>query len=319
MKAILLILGTGISWPSFVQAQTDTVVVELTRSSKVILMVSDQKDLPELRQYDYQALFENILNKIENKSSSISDDQAHDTGEPVEVQWEENEEADKKWRSRHARNRSWGDRSSLNIDLGMNNYLSDGNFPVSDPYSVRTWGSWYVGINSIQRSPVSRKFYLEWGLGLSWYNFKFENTNLRLDKDEFGVTFTNDLTPDRHFRKSKLTVGYLQASFVPVIDFKGAGRRARMWDGDGRGFRIGIGPYGAYRLGSYNKVVYTEGGNRQKERNRDSFYLENFRYGIRLQVGIRSTDLFFNYDLNPLFTETPANPRLNAFSFGIIF
>ena len=90
-----------------------------------------------------------------------------------------------------------------------------------------------------------------------------------------------------------------------------------MWENDGELFRIGLGPYIGYRISSHSKLVYKDDG-REKEKDRDSFYLNNFRYGARLQIGYRSTDLFFNYDINELFEEGKG-PKLNAFSFGVIF
>ena len=59
-------------------------------------------------------------------------------------------------------------------------------------------------------------------------------------------------------------------------------------------------------------------GDKEKEKDHDNFYLNNLRYGIRFQIGVRSTDLFVNYDMNELFA-TDRGPKLNAISFGIIF
>ena len=89
------------------------------------------------------------------------------------------------------------------------------------------------------------------------------------------------------------------------------------FDGDHyESFRIGIGPYVGYRIDSYSKNVIEVDGEKHKDRNHENFYLDNFRYGLRLQIGFRDTDLFFNYDLNELFTAGKG-PKLNAFSFGI--
>jgi hypothetical protein len=223
-------------------------------------------------------------------------------------------------RGHHQGNRRW-DRSwqSFNFDLGTNNFLADNKFPTdNDPYAVRPWGSWYIGANSIQRSRLAKKFFLEWGLGMSWYSFKFENDNTRITKDDTGIQFTQDLS-DVNFKKSKLSISYVQASLIPVLDFGDHGRKRRVWDDyNNKSFRIGLGPYIAYRISSHSKVVYEDGGDRERDKDRDSFYLNNFRYGARLQVGFRSTDLFFNYDLNELFVENKG-PKVNAFSFGVIF
>ncbi len=47
------------------------------------------------------------------------------------------------------------------------------------------------------------------------------------------------------------------------------------------------------------------------------YYLNNLRYGARLQIGFRGVDLFANYDLNDLFSVKKA-PELHAVSFGIV-
>jgi hypothetical protein len=168
----------------------------------------------------------------------------------------------------------------------------------------------------VQRAKLAKKFFLEWGLGVNWYNFKFQEDNIRMSKDETGVIFTRD-TRDLDFTKSKLTASYVMMSLVPVLDFNDNHRKARIWDGDKESFRIGIGPYAAYRIGSHSKLVYEE-DDKEKEKDHDSFYLNNFRYGIRFQMGYRSTDIFFNYDLNELFISGKG-PELNAISFGVIF
>lgn len=223
------------------------------------------------------------------------------------------------WNMNHVRGNRWGRTwQSFNFDLGTNNYLSDGKFPDSNNelYSVRPWGSWYVGLASIQRTRMGKKFFLEWGVGVNWYNFKFQKDNILIQKDDNGITFVED-TREVDFKKSKLTASYITASLIPVVDFGDNSRKARIWEGYGNSFRIGLGPYIGYRIASHSKIVYDD-GDKEKDKQHDSFYLNNFRYGARLQIGYRATDLFFNYDLNELFASGKG-PNLNAFSFGVIF
>ncbi|MDZ7646130.1 MAG: hypothetical protein U5K54_02515 [Cytophagales bacterium] len=73
-----------------------------------------------------------------------------------------------------------------------------------------------------------------------------------------------------------------------------------------------------YRIDSYSKQAFNEGGDNQKLNDHDNFYLNNVRYGVRLQVGYQDVDFFFNYDLNELYIEDKG-PKLNAFSFGVTF
>ncbi len=319
--SVMLLVSVIVAAPA--QQKPDTVVVELAKSSRVVFTIKDRKDLPTLRQYDFQALFTDILNKIDN-TPVVSE---HDTvTEPAEIKreyeivtWDSDDDGDENWQKERKNTYSRRTRHSINFDLGMNNYLSDGKFPDenNELYTVRPWGSWYVAIRSIQHTHVKGKLFVEWGAGIDWYNFKFQKDNILMSKDENGVIFIDD-NRDVDYIKSKLTASYINASFIPVLDFGGRGSKTRFWDSYGSKFRIGLGPYAAYRIGSHSKLVY-ENGDKTKEKDRDNFYLNTFRYGLRLQLGIQSTDFFFNYDLNELFSSKPNNPKLNAFSFGIIF
>jgi len=332
-NVLAICILVGIVQVATAQTKPDTVVIELAKSSRVIFTVNDRSDLPILKEYDFQALFNDLIRRIEEKDSATTTTSATEQtvetsndynrgeyNENEEVDWGD-EDRDDDWSSvRITHNRYRGSRHSFNFDLGVNNYLASQKFPDADqPYAVRPWGSWYLGFNSIQRSPIGNKFYIEWGLGMSWYNFKFEDNSILLTKDDNGLIFTPDTNPDRDYIKSKLTASYVNASFVPMLDFGGYHRKARIWESRGSGFRIGAGVYGGYRIGSHSKIKYKEDGNREKDKDKDNYYLNNLRYGVRVQVGLRSTDLFFNYDLNNLFTDKINNPSVNAISFGIIF
>ncbi len=318
------------------QEKRDTVIVPLGKTSQVIFTIQDRSDIEILRHYNFQEMFQDILTKIESTDTAAvatSEPEAeHDTEtlakqKPDEENWnvtrndetyEEEDENDEQWNHKVERRRGGSGRTwqSFNFDLGTNNYLSNGKFQDTT-YTVRPWGSWYLAATSTQRTRVARHFFLEWAIGLSWYNFKFQNDDTMLERTDNGVEFITD-TRDVNHRKSKLTATYINASFVPVIDFGDRGRKPRVWDGYGSSFRIGFGPYVGYRVASRSKLVYKEDGDLEKEKQRNSFYLSNLRYGARVQLGFHGTDLFFNYDLNELFAEGKG-PKLNAFSFGVIF
>lgn len=313
-------------------SKRDTVIVELANTSRLIFTIKDRSDLPTLKAYDYQALFKDILAKIEGtdstKTTKTSVDTTANTQTVVTENWtslnkDDDEKEDEDWdddwdNNRHHRYRHDNHQGFFNIDLGMNNYLTDGKFPdeATTSYAVRPWGSWYVGLNSIQKLRVAGKFFTEIGFGVSWYNFKFENDGLILTKGADGVEFSQS-SPDVNSKKSKLTVCYLNASLVPVFDFGSRPHKSLFW-GHGDGFRIGLGPYIGYRIDSYTKHVYYLNGDKEKDHTRSSYYLNNLRYGARFQIGYRGTDLFVNYDMNDLYVEN-RGPKLNALSFGVIF
>jgi hypothetical protein len=61
--------------PVFMMAQVnrpDTVVVELARTSKLVFTMQDSTDLFQLKHYDFEALFQDILAKLENQNQDTS-------------------------------------------------------------------------------------------------------------------------------------------------------------------------------------------------------------------------------------------------------
>lgn len=338
MKLRMMFAALLMGWSGVSVAQdkpADTVIIKVGLGSKIIVAIKDKQDLETMKSYDFQALMNDLIIKLEQKDTSdlqkasadylkepmveeaVTETQVIDEDDNDDDDWD-----DENWtvvtskKNRHSK-RTY---SSFNFDLGTNNYLSDGNFPDQNNalYTVKPWGSWYVGINSTQRTRLSNKFFLEWALGVSWYNFKFQNEQTLITKDDNSVLFTLD-PRDADFKKSKLTATYLNASLVPMIDFGGNRRKPSFFDGDNAdSFRIGAGPYVGYRIDSYSKQKFEVNGDEQKPKDHDNFYLNNLRYGMRVQLGFDDVDLFFNYDLNELFIENKG-PKLNAFSFGITF
>jgi hypothetical protein len=317
---IAIILGVSIA--TVAQAKpADTVIVELAKTSKVIFTMQDRSDLELLKQYDFQALFNDIMNKLDTVKIVVIDTPKTESvvhTDVVEETWGK-EDDDDDWDDRKYRHRST--RHSFNFDFGTNNYLEEGDFPDNDgaQYAVRPWGSWYIGLNSTLRTQLSNKFFIEWGAGVSWYNFKFQDKSTLITEDDAGVHFAPDpRANDLSFVKSKLTVCYINASLVPMLDFGGHNRKARFWSSHNSAFRIGVGPYVGYRIDSYTKQVYKEDDDKEKDKENNNFFINNMRYGVRMQVGVRSADFFLNYDLNELFVANKG-PKLNAFSFGVIF
>lgn len=342
-KIFLTAIVTTLVITAQAQQKRDTVIVELAKTSRVIFTIQDRSDLEILKQYNFNDLFKDILVKLEtndttNLVNSDTTQAKHTTGDSEEVYWtregdehrddyhghgnndNHSDQSDNNW-DVHMHSRRWGRTwQSFNFDFGTNNYLQDGKFPdnTDEKYSVRPWGSWYIAMASVQRTRLGKKFFLEWGLGMSWYTFKFQDDDVLMQKTDNGVEFVSANIADAEYIKSKLSASYVTASLVPLIDFGGNSRKSRVWEGDADSFRIGLGPYVGYRISSHSKLVYKDGGSREKDKDHDSFYLNNLRYGARLQIGYRATDLFFNYDISELFVSGKG-PKLNAFSFGVIF
>jgi hypothetical protein len=311
--------------------KADTVEVELGKSSKMVLMVHDSADIELLREYDYNELFDDILHQLgsdhpdmdpeeedsmnsQENNADDRDDEWGDSHDGEEDDWDNEEERD------HEDQYPCSSTNFMMFDFGLNNWLQTGgdNGDADPIYSVRPWGSWYVGINLVEELRLSNQFSLNFRAGLSVYNFKFDENDVLMTKTPDGVVFSHDPRP-LDFTKSKLTESHVNFGFMAVFNSRNFDHRHGRFHWHHGGFRLGIGPYVGYRLDSYNKLQYEEeDGDKENERNRSNFHLNNFRYGARLMIGIRDVDFFFQYDINELFKDDKG-PRLNAYSFGISF
>jgi len=203
-----------------------------------------------------------------------------------------------------------GTQSFVNIYLGLTNYLQNGDLPGSnDIITLNPLSSWYGSFNFDHVSHIVGPVYLDWGIGVSIQEFSFENTRVEvvLDRDAQTVDFVERI--DRVGKKSKINMMHLNLHFVPTFSF-----------GKNDSFRIGAGVYGGYRISSHTKYKYDDlNGDGQKDKFKDSLFINPFRYGLRAQMGWNSFDIFFNYDLSELFEEEALAPRLNPVTFGVIF
>ena len=100
MKKILcIVIGMLVSTAIFSQASTtDTVIVQLARTSQLLFTMEDKSDLEILQHYDFQALFEDMLTRLNDGKTismtdpSVEDEEAEDEDEETEEEDEEFEE-----------------------------------------------------------------------------------------------------------------------------------------------------------------------------------------------------------------------------------
>ena len=356
MKTIHLLLITllavsNITYADYL-ASPDTIILRLDNGQEVKIISEDNNEVEVLNNYDLNAIIDDLRESMDSvnseaKAIELADstgtkyfgkrrssreeslerkveqlaDRLNELSITIKIpnEWDEQKEKPKPSPSNHRK--KGGTDNMLSFDFGLNNYLSNGKFPDESNalYAVKPIVSWYVALGLLNKTHVGGPVFIDWGANVSWYNFKFENERTRLEKTDEEVRFFED-TEVLDPIKSKLVVPYLNASFVPMLHL---GKRGKnnwfVLDREkGSGFRVGAGVYAGYRLGSRAKYVFNEDNDRERVKDRTNFYVNNWRYGLRFQMGIDAFDIFANYDLNELFVEG-RGPKLNAFSFGIVF
>jgi hypothetical protein len=314
--------------------QKDSIIVEFGKSGKIVLIVDNKEDFERLKGMNINQIIQELdlqLNEetgelvvveVQNRKGTKEVVRVREDGTETEVHVAgikvivDESSGDTKVRVETGTRKKSDPpfRTYFNVDLGINSYLNpDGEFPSSAaPYATKGWGSWNVGLNWMASQRISKGVHWDLGLGVQWYNFKFENRDFQAVRGDEAIDFIQ--RTDVAGFKSKISASYLTAMTLFKVDF------GQMNDQGRKGFRIAAGPYAGYRLGGTSKYVYRpeNGGARRKEKEATGLYLNNFRYGIRGEVGVGRFNFFTTYDMNTLF-QKGAGPELNPITFGVIF
>ena len=217
-------------------------------------------------------------------------------------------------------NANFFSRDGMNLYLGLNGLSGEVpqiNATIYPMYYLQTdtelkpFSSRYVSVEFAESLTLvkGKKSAFRLGLGISfdWYNFIFDH-NRSVQKANQGAIFQPKFDAQGNeiaFSKNKLTVSYINIPIMPHVVFtKNSGVQM-----------IGLGGYLGYRIDSWTKSIEekTENLNRVSS----NFNLNQFRYGLRAEFAFKKLpNLFFNYDLSPLF-EKNSSPNLAGFSFGI--
>jgi Outer membrane protein beta-barrel domain len=215
---------------------------------------------------------------------------------------------------RNRRDREFSTRSGFNIYLGLNSFTNASSIAtpyMSKDFELSPFGSRYFAMGWTRSGTISKgtnaAFKISYGLEFSWYNFMFENNNY-LVKNTNEIGFRNYADAQGNvvpLCRNKLTVANINIPVMPYIAFKKSSTVTY----------IAAGGYIGYRIDSYTKTKEDDSG--KKEWNHSSFFLNNVRYGLAFELGLKNfPDLFVNYDLNNMFQDG-RGPKVGGISFGI--
>lgn len=305
---------------SQLQAQPDTVVVHFGKKSHFDLHLVEREDMKALKKLEMNQLIRDIEKYLENADSLRQKATATDSQEDEVIirirNLSINESRDDKVYVRINEQEDCSEEEEdkafvldIDFDLGLNTYFENGGVPNRTPYDLRVWGSRYIASQVVFRFRLNKKevrtpVSLKAGIGFSTYNFMFEK-DVIASRQDGEIAF---VTTDQDLDKTKLEVSYLYAPITLQIG-----------DKDKSLFTFGVGGYFGVRTGARTRVVYQENEKRVRDRVNDHFHLQDFRYGLRTELGIgrkSGVTLFANYDLNDVFRAN-RGPELRGFSFGV--
>jgi len=198
------------------------------------------------------------------------------------------------------------------ISFGLSNFVNK-DYSISraagDEFmDLNTGKSWNLNLNIAQYSVnlASNKFGLVTGLGLEFNFYRFDRDN-SIQKDLDGVIINQELPISWNIEKSKFSTTYATVPILLEVHTSGSQHKGMV-------FAAGI--IGGAKLGSNTKIVYKENGDKKKDKVRNDYNLNPFRYGVTARFGVGDWLVYGTYYLTPLF-EKNKGPELYPISVGL--
>jgi Outer membrane protein beta-barrel domain len=204
--------------------------------------------------------------------------------------------------------------TDFGIDLGLNTFTNKKTYApggVEQPYDLRAWGSRYVALNwkFWARTGKHSPLYFHLGPEVAFNNYMLDgNKYFAANAAANRTDIVQEPADQRNLEKSKLAVTTLN---LPV----GFTLKFRDKDHD-EVFRVGAGGFVGYRIGAHTKLKYEQDGRTHKDKDRGSYNLEDFQYGVSGTLGVKGFDLFVKYNLNDVF-KANRGPQAQTLSFGV--
>lgn len=204
--------------------------------------------------------------------------------------------------------------SNFRLDVGLNSFVNKKAYTTAPGLTpgkleLRPEGSRYVviGIAHSQRLGGKRSpMYLSLGPEFSFNNYMLQGNNKWLNVN--GRTEVVGEAEGRELQKSKLTTTTLNVPLMLTMQLRNAKGRPTV--------QLGAGGFVGYLLGQHTKVKYYENGETFKDKDRGSFNLNEWQYGVQGVVGLGDFNVFAKYNLNELFKEN-RGPQTQVLSFGL--
>lgn len=203
--------------------------------------------------------------------------------------------------------------SDLVLAFGINNAIISGQSLGDSPYELGGSRFFELGVNWRTRVFQNSNF-LRFHYGIS-----LQMNGLNPKDNQYFVSNNGETTLetfDVDLRKSKLRMDNL---VVPVYFEFGPSRvtrtESRIRYSIRNQFRLGVGGYGGFNLGTRQKLKYDRNGERVKDKLKRGYNTSDLVYGLGAYVGIDGVLLYTKYDLSPIFKDATVEQR--NISFGL--
>lgn len=221
-----------------------------------------------------------------------------------------------KRRNKQTRTEGQGD-----IHFGWNNMISGDAIVTGVAGELRPWQSTVFTLGGAAKTRVGNdnsKFYVRYGLQFNWHHFRLKGDNIitKIEApDGAGFRPAQDINPNvTNVAFSSYNATYIDAPVMLILDFSKHGMD--------NAFNFGVGGYGGVRIAQKRNLIYDDFNNDPiKEKTRNNFYMNTWRYGVLAQIGFGAFKITSKYDLSEFFRTDKATPdyQVGSIAFGFAF
>lgn len=194
------------------------------------------------------------------------------------------------------------------FDIGLSTYTDNGSFTLSPANSYlerETWKSSNFGFEFFQMGyRFNSYFKIYAGAGLDWNHMRLKQ-NITFQQDQPTLTY---VTENIDFKKNRFSSQYLRIPLSFQLRTKD--------DRKGDKLNFVFGPEIGFLLNGKVKQVSKENG---KDKFKDDYNLNPFRYGAFARLGYGGTGVYVKYYANDVFAEGQGPADFKNLSFGLMF
>jgi len=204
----------------------------------------------------------------------------------------------------HKKNRST--TTQFVFAMGVNNVLEDGQIKSLNNSEYKLWKSRFYEVGWTWKTRINKKpgsLYFKYGISFLWNNLRLDKNQYHIKKDDITEiqVFDNQLTESR--------LRHVQMNFPIHFEWdlskNSKHSNSRKSDRKNKPFRIGLGGFSGFKLGTRQYLNYTDvNGVDQEVMQKNNFNMNTINYGLSAYLGYKSTSFYVKYDLNPLFKKT---------------
>lgn len=201
--------------------------------------------------------------------------------------------------------------------LGVNNVLENDQLSSLNDSEYQFWRSRFYELGWSWKTRLSKnasQFYFKYGFSFLWNNLRVEGNRVHVKNEDITQIedFSDPLTESR-LRHVQLTFPvFLEWDLSKNKKYESGFVRDRTH----RSWRIGVGAFGGFKLGTRQYVEFRNGNGVDFEQIQfNNFNMNTINYGLNSYISYKTIGLYVKYDLNPLFKNT----ETRNISMGIRF